>query len=107
MKEIITLQRNMDNGYGVVYCVQKQDFELDAIHSYFQQDESFDSVDSLVSLLEEKLENDEYDFLNEIMCDLDESDEYDHFYSTMNPNGSGNNVDVLVVSHDGKVIFEH
>lgn len=107
MKEIITLQRNMDNGYGVVYCVQKQVFELDAIHSYFQLDESFDSVDSLVSLLEEKLENDEYDFLNEIMCDLDESDEYDHFYSTMNPNGSGNNVDALVVSHDGKIIFEH
>ena len=107
MKEIITLQRNMDNGYGVVYCVQKQDFELDKIHSYFQIDESFDSVDSIISFLEEKIENDEYDFLNEIMCDLDKSEEYDHFYSTTNPKGSGNNVDVLVVTHEGNVIFEH
>jgi len=51
--------------------------------------------------------NEEYDFLNEIMCDLDESDEYDHFSSTTNPNGYGNNVDVLVVSHNGEIIFEH
>jgi hypothetical protein len=107
MDDIITLQRNMDNGYGVVYCVQKQDFQIEEIHYYFQEDESFDSINSLVSFLEEKLENEEYDFLNEIMCDLDESDEYDHFSSTTNPNGYGNNVDVLVVSHNGEIIFEH
>jgi hypothetical protein len=97
----------MDNGYGVVYCVQKQDFKIDEIHSYFQINESFDSINSLVSFLEEKQENEEYDFLNEIMCDLDESDEYDHFISTTNPKGSGNNVDSLIISYDGKIIFEH
>ena len=65
MKTIITLQRNMDNGYGTVYCVQKQDFELSNIHSYFETNEPFDSVESLVIYLEDKLENDESDFLNE------------------------------------------
>lgn len=107
MKEIITLQRNMDNGYGTVYCVQKQDFELNNIHLYFETDEALDTVESLVSYLEGKLENEEYDFLNDIMCRLEESDESEHFYSTSNPNGSGNNVDVLLVSHKGNVIFEN
>lgn len=58
-------------------------------------------------MLEEKIKNNEHDSFNEIMCDLDESEESDHFYSTMNSNGSGNNVDVLVVTHEGNVIFEH
>ena len=107
MKTIITLLRNMDNGYGTVYCVQKQDFELSNIHSYFETNEPFDSVESLVIYLEDKLENDESDFLNDIMCDLDESDESEHFYSTSNPNGCGNNVDVLIVSYQGNVIFEN
>ena len=31
----ITLQRNMDDGYGTVCCIQKQDFELSNIHNYF------------------------------------------------------------------------
>jgi hypothetical protein len=31
MNKIITLQRNMDDGYGTVYCVQKQIFELNDI----------------------------------------------------------------------------
>jgi len=81
--------------------------ELDNIHSYFQLEDSFDLIDSLVSLLEKKLKNDEHDFLYEFMCNLEESYEYDHFYSTMNPNGSGNNLDVLFVLYERNVIFEH
>ena len=34
MNEIITSQRNMDDGYGTVYCVQKQIFELNNIQNY-------------------------------------------------------------------------
>lgn len=67
----------------------------------------FESIDSLASFLNLKLQNEEHDFLNEKMCDLDDSSDYDHFISTQNPNGSGNSVDVLIVTHEGKVIFEY
>lgn len=107
MKTIITLQRNMDNGYGTVYCIQKQDFELSNIHNYFETNQPFDSIESLVSYLEKKLDNDDYDFLYDIMCSLDESDESEHFHSTSNPNSFGNNVDNLIVSYQGNVIFEN
>ena len=107
MKTIITLQRNMDNGYGTVYCIQKQDFELSNIRNYFETNQPFDSIESLVSYLEKKLDNDDYDFLYDIMCSLDKSDESEHFHSTSNPNGFGNNVDNLIVSYQGNVIFEN
>jgi hypothetical protein len=45
----------MNNGYCTVYCVQKLDFKLSNIHIYFETDEPFDNVESLVSYLEEKL----------------------------------------------------
>jgi hypothetical protein len=107
MNKIITLQRNMDDGYGTVYCVQKQIFELNDIHNYFEVEEAFESVEALVAFLEEKQEEDDYDFLNDIMCDLDDSEDSEHFNSVANPNGSGNNVDCLIVTYEGKVIFEN
>ena len=105
MKELITFQRNMDDGYGTVYCVQKQDFDLGEIHRYLQAEEPIETVEALVAFLEEKQEDD-YDFLSDLMCDLDDSEDSEHFYSIANPNGSGNNVDCLIVTYEGKVIFE-
>ena len=107
MKTTITLQRNMDDGYGTVYCVQKQNFELNDIHSYFQIEKSFETVEAVVAFLEEKQEEDDYDFLNDLMCNLDDSEDSEHFNSVANPNGSGNNVDCLIMIYDGKVIFEN
>ena len=52
--EKITLQRNMDDGYGTVYCVQKQIFELNDIHNYFHVEEAFETIEALVTFLEEK-----------------------------------------------------
>lgn len=103
MKEPITFQRNMDDGYGTVYCVQKQDFDLGEIHSSLQI--PIETVEELVAFLEEKREED-YDFLSDLMCDLDDSEDSEHFYSIANPSGSGNNVDCLIVTYEGKVIFE-
>jgi hypothetical protein len=107
MEKVITLQRKMDDGYGTVYCVQKQNFELNEIHNYFQSEESFDTIEAIVAFLEERQEEDDYDFLNDLMCNLDDSEDLDHFNAVANPNGSGNNVDVLIVIYDGKVIFEN
>ena len=107
MNEIITFQRNMDDGYGTVYCVQKQIFALNNIHHYFNVEETFQTVEALVAFLEEKQEEDDYDFLNDIMCNLDDSEDSEHYNSIANPNGSGNNVDCLIVTFDGKVIFEN
>jgi len=113
MNQIITLQRNQDNGYGVVSCIQKQDFELSNIHEYFKGydddynfDEPFKDLDSVISFLKKVEENEEYDFLNELMSGLDETDIWDHFNSTCNPNGSGNQVDELVLTYNGEVLFE-
>jgi uncharacterized protein YeeX (DUF496 family) len=107
MEKVITLQRNMDDGYGTVYCVQKQIFELNDIHNYFQVEDAFETVEALVTFLDEKQEEDDYDFLNDIMCNLDDSEDSEHFNDIANPNGSGNNVDCLIMTYDGKVIFEN
>ena len=41
------------------------------------------------------------------MSDLDDSEDYEHFQSVVNPRGYGNNVDALVVTAEGKIIFEY
>ena len=105
--EKITLQRNMDDGYGTVHCIQKQDFKLNEIHEFFMKDKPFDNIDSVISYLEDKIESGDYDFLNDIMCDLNDSEGLEHFHSIANPNGSGNTVDSLVVTYEGEIIFEH
>ena len=107
MEKVITLQRNMDDGYGTVYCVQKQNFELNKIHNYFQSEESFDTIEAIVAFLEERQEEDDYDFLNDLMCNLNDSEDSEHFNDIANPNGFGNNVDCLIMTYDGKVIFEN
>lgn len=107
MRKVITLQRNMDDGYGTVYCIQKQDFELNEINKYFEIEQAFDSVESIITFLEDKQDQDDYEFLNDLMCNLDESEDSEHFNAIANPNGSGNNVDCLIVTYDGKVIFEN
>ena len=120
----ITLQRNQDNGYGVVSCIQKQDFELINIHKYFKRNSCyqrikmnkdfdeynfeypFKDLDSVISFLNKVEEEEEYDFLNELMSELDETDIWDHFNSTCNPNGCGNQVDDLVLTYNGEVLFK-
>ena len=109
----ITLQRNMDNGYGVVSCIQKQDFELDTIHEYFNNNSSikvslepFKDLDSVISFLNKAEEDEEYDFLWELAGGLDDTEIMDHFNSTCNPNGCGNQVDNLVLTYNGEVLFE-
>ena len=57
----ITLQRNMDDGYGTVYCVLKQEFEINNIHKYFEIEEKFDNVESVVNYLQERYEQDDYE----------------------------------------------
>lgn len=104
--EKITLQRNMDDGYGTVYCIQKQDFELGNIHEYFGVNDEFTDVDSVVNYLQERYEQDDYDFIEDAKCNLDDSEDAEHFQSIANPNGSGNNVDNLVLIYNGKVLFE-
>jgi hypothetical protein len=37
---------------------------------------------------------------------LDDTDIAEYFLSTCNPNGAGNSVDQLVLSYDGKILFE-
>jgi hypothetical protein len=103
----LTIQRNMDDGFGTVYCVQKQDFDLREINNYFQIETVFETIEALVTFLEEKQEEEDYDFLNDIMCNLDDSADCEHFHSISNPKGSGNNVDCLIVTSEGKVIFEN
>lgn len=103
----LTLQRNMDDGYGTVYCIQKQDFDLNEINKFFQIETVFENIEALITFLEEKQEEADYEFLDEIMCNLDNSEDWEHFNSIANPNGSGNNVDCLIVTYDGKVIFEN
>ena len=110
----ITLQRNSDNGYGVVSCIQKQDFDLNNIHEYFKSglehvdhnfnfDEPYKDIDSVVSFLKEN-----WDICVNgcIMEGLDDTDIAEYFLSTCNPNGAGNSVDQLVLSYDGKILFE-
>ena len=112
--EKITLQRNQDNGYGVVSCIQKQDFELLNIHEYFKiclehVDHNFDfsqpfkDIDSVVEFLKEN-----WEICNNgsIMTDLDDTDIAEHFLLTCNPNGAGNSVDQLVLTYDGNILFE-
>lgn len=41
----------MDDGYGTVYCVQKQIFELNIIHNYFEVEDAFETVEALVTFL--------------------------------------------------------
>jgi hypothetical protein len=109
----ITLQRNQDNGYGVVSCIQKQDFELVKIHEYFNNNsmievslEPFKDIDSVISFLNKVEGDEEYDFLYELMSELDETDIWDHFNSSCNPNGCGNQVDELVLTYNGEVLFK-
>jgi hypothetical protein len=106
MNKKITLQRNMDNGYGTVYCIQKQDFEVETIHQYFDCDTEFQNIESVVTYLEDKYEQDDYDFIEDVKCNLDESDDADYFHSTSNPNGAGNNVDNLVLTYNGEILFQ-
>ena len=42
--EKITLKRNMDDGNGTVYCVQRQDFNLNEIHDYLQVENVFNNI---------------------------------------------------------------
>jgi hypothetical protein len=112
MNQIITLQRNQDNGYGVVSCIQKQDFDLSNIHEYFKGydddynfNEPFKDVDSVVSFLNKVMEDENYDFIHDMKNDLKETDIWDHFNSTLNPKGSGNQVDDLVLTYNGEVLF--
>jgi hypothetical protein len=110
----ITLQRNMDNGYGEIFCVQKQDFDLNSIHEYFKEslndidhsfvfDQSFIDVDSVVIFLK----NNWTSIIDgAIMTDLDITDSMEYFHSTCNPKGFGNSVDCLVLSYNGEVLFE-
>jgi hypothetical protein len=102
----ITLQRNMDDGYGTVYCIQKQNFELENIHKYFGVDDKFTDVESVVSYLEEKYEQDDYEFIEDVKCNLDDSEDANYFESSSNPNGAGNDVDKLVLTFNGDVLFE-
>ena len=106
MKTTVILQRNMDDGYGTVYCIQKQIFELNDIHNYFQVEDAFETVEALVAFLDEKQEEYDYDFLNDLMCNLDDSEDCEHFHSRANPNGFGNNVDCIIVTSEGKLDFE-
>jgi hypothetical protein len=111
---IITLQRNMDNGYGEIFCVQKQDFDLNSIHEYFKEslndiehsfvfNKPFIDIDSVVSFLK----NNWTSIINgAIMTDLDITDTMEYFHSTCNPNGFGNSIDCLVLIYNGKVLFE-
>jgi len=110
----ITLQRNQDNGYGVVSCIQKQDFDLNNIHEYFKSglehldhnfnfDEPYKDIDSVVSFLKE---NWDVCINGCIMEGLDDTDIAEYFLSTCNPNGGGNSVDCLVLTYNGKVLFE-
>ncbi len=103
----------MDNGYGVVSCIQKQDFELDTIHEYFNNNSSikvslepFKDLDSVISFLNKVMEDKNYDFIHDMKNDLDITDIMEYFHSTCNPNGFGNSVDQLVLSYDGKILFE-
>ena len=105
--EKITFQRNMDDGYGTVYCIQKQIFELNDINNYFEVEEAFETVEALVAFLEEKQEEEDYDFFNDVMCNLNDSEDSEHFNVTANPGGYGNNVDSLIITYYGKVIFEY
>ena len=111
---IITLQRNMDNGYGEIFCVQKQYFDLNTIHEYFNEslndidhsfvfNEPFIDIDSVVSFLK----NNWTSIIDgSIMTDLDITDTMEYFHSTCNPNGFGNSIDCLVLIYNGKVLFE-
>ncbi len=102
----ITLQRKMDDGYGNIYCIQEQIFKLDEIHEYFDIDDEFKDVDSVVNFLEEKEETGDYDFLDDLKCNLDDSEEIEDFHSMANPNGYGNDVDKLVLLCEGDILFE-
>ena len=131
--EKITLQNNMDDGYGAVYCVGKLTFSLNDIHEWYGiwggidkngerliRDTDacfpegvttpFKTVEAFVTFLEEQLvlaeKYDNYDFLCGISPELEKTDIFDHFIATSNPNGFGNNVDSLVVTYEGEIIFE-
>ena len=116
--EKITLQNNMDDGYGAVYCIKKETFLLNEIHDYLKDCEPakpeglrtpFKTVEALVTFLEEELDNafneGDYAFLNLIASELKPSDMFDHYLSVRGENG-GNNVDCLIVTHEGTTIFE-
>ncbi|MDB9858605.1 hypothetical protein OAC56_03170 [Flavobacteriaceae bacterium] len=121
--EKITLLHNMDDGYGAVYCVGKETFLLNEIHDYFRYQDGipqdpvpeslrtpFKTVEALVTFLEKQLalaekEND-YTFFIGIGPELDRTDIFDNFLSAANPKGCGNNVDCLIVTHEGTTIFE-
>jgi hypothetical protein len=102
----IILQRNMDDGYGVVHCIQKQDFYVEDIHKYFGVEKEFADVETVVSFLEEKYEQDDSDFLENVKCNLRDSDDFKYFCSIANPSGSGNNVDKLILIFNGEVLFQ-
>ena len=121
--EKITLQNNMDDGYGAVYCIKKETFLLNEIHDYFRYHDGipqdpvpeslrtpFKTVEALVTFLEEELDNafneGDYAFLNLIASELKPSDMFDHYLSVCGEN-SGNTVDSLVVTYEGEIIFEH
>ena len=51
------------------------------------------------------MEDENYDFIHDMKNDLKETDIWDHFNSTLNPKGSGNQVDDLVLTYNGEVLF--
>ena len=104
----------MDNGYGQVFCVQMQVFDLTNIHEYFKEciepddkrydlDKPFVNVDSVVKFLN----NNWFQLADSgIMTDLDITDRMEYFHSSCNPNGFGNSVDCLVVLYNDEILFE-
>ena len=104
----------MDNGYGQVFCVQMQLFDLTNIHEYFKEcidsddkrfdlDKPFVNVDSVINFLN----NNWLQLVDTaIMTDLDITDILENFHSTCNPNGFGNSVDCLVVIYNDEILFE-
>lgn len=109
----LTLQRNIDNGYGIVFCIQKQEFLLSDIHEYFKDalfflnhsfdfSKPFENIQSVVLFLKTNWEVLQY---GAIMTDLEETDILEYFNSTVNPNGYGNTVDCLVLIYNNEILF--
>ena len=111
---VLTLLRKMDNGYGKVEYIQQNELELDQIHEYFQEslqyiDHIFDfskpfpTIESVISFLDNNWE----EIANgEIKTGLSENENFNRFIENCNPNGYGNDVDNLVISSQGEVIFD-
>jgi len=114
-KDRILLQRYMDNGNGLVSCIQSQEFSIDQIHNYFSKslqnvnhdfnfDEPFEDLDAVVAFLDENWLETLYE--GSIITDLKETESRNEFLKTCNSNGFGNVVDKLVLIYNGKILFQ-